>query len=160
MFKRLIAFALAAALCGASASVLAQIHGGGHSGGGDDARGGGAGAVGAGQGGGPGDPPNRGGGGDGVAGHDDDGGQVQTESEVCEHDGSARARPLHVEIDHLPHRHNSEKHPETACGQSQPAGCGRPQKLDVLGAGQVDHPTQHAGNYRSDLPNDHVCSFR
>ena len=34
MFKRLIAFALAAALCGASASVLAQSHGGGHSGGG------------------------------------------------------------------------------------------------------------------------------
>jgi hypothetical protein len=34
MFKRLIAFALAAALCGASASVLAQSRGGGHSGGG------------------------------------------------------------------------------------------------------------------------------
>ena len=41
MFKRLIAFALAAALCGASASVLAQSHGGGHSGGGGGWHGGG-----------------------------------------------------------------------------------------------------------------------
>ena len=43
MFKRLIAFALAAALCGASASVLAQSHGGGHSGGGGGWHGGGGG---------------------------------------------------------------------------------------------------------------------
>jgi hypothetical protein len=41
MFKRLIAFVLATALCGASASVLAQSHGGGHSGGGHNSGGGG-----------------------------------------------------------------------------------------------------------------------